>query len=125
MHAKLDKLGLLSKVGRLFLIQCEAISIGMQCINLCTILLFQRSKMAAQIKYVLIFSMLLCYALSMTIERNSESLKEMESGHEKEFKRGSCKNICWGEFESCLRIGTSLVEHLLCLEVKDKCYSHC
>lgn len=43
----------------------------------------------------------------------------------KEFKRSGCKIGCWSAFENCLNIDGSISGHLICLERKDGCLTHC
>ena len=78
--------------------------------------------MAAEMKTLILLSTLLCCVLSMSIERKMD---DTESFATHGFKRSTCKNSCWGDFERCVRAGKTLADHLLCLEAKDVCYQDC
>ena len=78
--------------------------------------------MALKIASVFILSMLLSCVLSMTIERELADTVRDGFSH---FKRSTCKNDCWGKFESCIKAGETLADHLVCLEAKDGCYQAC
>ena len=39
--------------------------------------------------------------------------------------KSSCKYVCWGDFENCVKIDETKTGHLICLEARDGCTDEC
>ena len=80
--------------------------------------------MSTHFQVVLLFSLLVCSVLSMTIQkRNLDS--NYDTVQHDEDSPAVCKNTCWGDYEMCLERAPSLTYHLLCLEERDNCCKRC